>query len=239
MRRRTHGLSQAVHGSDRPLSKSMGMGRSILGLLVSVVAILELTAVTMGVARAGVDDEVSLVDAKNRTLTIQQWDTAINDIAPLDRNVLTREWFQTGRTKYAVSGLGADVFTGTLLLGYTVSFPYSVAVTMNFNYTTYNFCACTADSIGSALPPEAIASSIPPWPFPTASISVDLGNGPGVKEVSVFSVGVSGLAGDIAVAGGHGTITGVTGDVMLQPFARLVSSAGDSVTTYGAVWNLH
>jgi MspA len=47
-------------------------------------------------------------------LTVQQWDTFLNSVAPLYRNRLTREWFHSGRAKYVVAGQGADDFTGTL-----------------------------------------------------------------------------------------------------------------------------
>src|SRR6476661_5270627 len=84
------------------------------------------------------DNELSLVDGKDRTLTIQQWDTFLNGVFPLDRNRLTREWFQSGRAKYNVSGAGADEFEGTLELGYQIGFPWSLGVGINFSYTTPN-----------------------------------------------------------------------------------------------------
>jgi hypothetical protein len=34
-------------------------------------------------------------------------------------------------------------------------------------------------------------------------------------------------------------VTGAAGGVLLRPYARLISSAGDSVTTYGAPWNMN
>ena len=40
--------------------------------------------------------------------------------------------------------------------------------------------------------------------------------------------------------GGGGTsVTGAAGGVLLRPFARLISKAGDSVTTYGEPWNMN
>ncbi|MGB2810179.1 MAG: porin, partial [Mycobacterium sp.] len=41
-------------------------------------------------AHAGMDDQMSLVDGKGRTMTIQQWDTVLNGVYALDRNRLTR-----------------------------------------------------------------------------------------------------------------------------------------------------
>ncbi|MGV0875506.1 MspA family porin, partial [Mycolicibacterium sp. XJ879] len=61
--------------------------------------------------------------------------------------------------------------------------------------------------------------------FPGASISADLGNGPGIQEVATFSVDVKGPEGGVAVSNAHGTVTGAAGGVLLRPFARLISSA--------------
>ncbi|MCV7188684.1 porin, partial [Mycolicibacterium thermoresistibile] len=38
------------------------------------------------VAHGGLDNELSLVDGQDRTLTVQQWDTFLNGVFPLDRN---------------------------------------------------------------------------------------------------------------------------------------------------------
>ena len=102
-----------------------------------VVAFTALVA-TSGTSHAGLDNELSLVDGQDRTLTIQQWDTFLNGVFPLDRNRLTREWFHSGRAKYNVAGPGADQFEGTLELGYQIGFPWSLGVGINFSYTTPN-----------------------------------------------------------------------------------------------------
>ncbi len=82
-------------------------------------------------------------------------------------------------------------------------------------------------------------SVITPNLFPGVSISADLGNGPGIQEVATFSVDVAGPHGKVAVSNAHGTVTGAAGGVLLRPFARLISNAGDSVTTYGEPWNMN
>ncbi|MCV7016820.1 MspA family porin, partial [Mycolicibacterium aichiense] len=84
-----------------------------------------------------------------------------------------------------------------------------------------------------------LGSVITPNLFPGVSISADLGNGPGIQEVATFSVDVEGPNGSVAVANAHGTVTGAAGGVLLRPFARLISKAGDSVTTYGEPWNMN
>ena len=91
-----------------------GIGRVRVALVAAVVG---LSVALPGTAQAGMDDQMSLVDGGGRTMTIQQWDTYLDGVYPLDRNRLTREWFHSGRAKYMVAGPGADKFEGTLELG--------------------------------------------------------------------------------------------------------------------------
>ncbi len=108
-------------------------------------------------------------------------------------------------------------------------------MTINFSYTTPNILIDDGDLSGS----DPFGSVITPNLFPGASISSDLGNGPGIQEVATFSVDVAGPAGGMAVSNAHGTVTGAAGGVLLRPFARLIASSGDSVTTYGEPWNMN
>jgi hypothetical protein len=189
-------------------------------------------------SRAGMDNELSLVDGKERALTVQQWDTFLNGVAPLDRNRLTREWFHSGRAEYAVAGKGADGFAGTLELGYQVGFPWSLGVGITFSYTTPNIRLDDTNINPTSPGFNPLGKVITPNLLPGVSISADLGNGPGVQEVATFSVDVKGASGGVAVSNAHGTVTGAAGGVMLRPFARLISKDGDSVTTYGDPWNM-
>ena len=214
--------------------------KTISRVLVAMVAAVAALFVSTGTSHAGLDNELSLVDGQGRTLTIQQWDTFLNGVFPLDRNRLTREWFHSGKAVYSVAGEGADDFEGTLELGYQIGFPWSLGVGINFSYTTPNIALDGQDVIGVGdvgidLFP---AISTPPL-FPGVSISADLGNGPGIQEVATFTVDVSGPNGAVAVSNAHGTVTGAAGGVLLRPYARLISSAGDSVTTYGEPWNMN
>ena len=212
--------------------------KAFSGLLVAVAASVAALFVSAGTARAGLDNEMSLVDGQGRTLTIQQWDTFLNGVFPLDRNRLTREWFHSGKATYLVDGEGADDFEGTLELGYQVGFPWSLGVGINFSYTTPNIAFDGFEGV-SFLAGDALSGIVTPPLFPGVSISADLGNGPGIQEVATFSVDVAGPGGSVAVSNAHGTVTGAAGGVLLRPFARLVSSTGDSVTTYGAPWNMN
>jgi hypothetical protein len=207
-----------------------------------MVAALAALFVSTGTSHAGLDNELSLVDGQDRTLTIQQWDTFLNGVFPLDRNRLTREWFHSGSAVYNVAGPGADEFEGTLELGYQIGFPWSLGVGINFSYTTPNV-ALDGDPgtfiIGGVPLIDQLPEVVTPNFFPGASISADLGNGPGIQEVATFSADVAGAAGGVAVSNAHGTVTGAAGGVLLRPFARLISSSGDSVTTYGEPWNMN
>jgi MspA protein len=210
-------------------------------VLIAMVASMAALFVSTGTSNAGLDNELSVVDGQGRTLTVQQWDTFLNGVFPLDRNRLTREWFHSGKATYIVAGEGADDFEGTLELGYQVGFPWSLGVGINFSYTTPNI-AFDGYGFGPQVddPFFGFADSIvtPPL-FPGVSISADLGNGPGIQEVATFSVDVEGAGGSVVVSNAHGTVTGAAGGVLLRPFARLIASTGDSVTTYGAPWNMN
>jgi hypothetical protein len=189
------------------------ISRVLIAMVLSIAALF----VSTGTSNAGLDNELSLVDGQDRTLTVQQWDTWLNGVFPLDRNRLT------------------DEFEGTLELGYQIGFPWSLGVGINFNYTTPNILLDDASLFPTFNP---LGSVITPNLFPGVSINADLGNGPGIQEVATFSVDVAGPQGGVAVSNAHGTVTGAAGGVLLRPFARLISASGDSVTTYGDPWNM-
>ncbi len=239
-----HGARTSVNRAPpitvEPLSTRVRMkymGRVLVAMIAAVAALF----VGTGTSHAGLDNELSLVDGGGRTMTVQQWDTFLNGVFPLDRNRLTREWFHSGKAVYSVVGPGADQFAGTLELGYQVGFPWSLGVGINFSYTTPNILIDDASISPTNFNPLGSVIT-PPNLFPGVSISADLGNGPpGIQEVATFSVDVTGPPnGSVAVANAHGTVTGAAGGVLLRPpFARLISKAGDSVTTYGEPWNMN
>jgi MspA len=215
------------------------MGRVLVALMVVVMGVAAAISAGTGTSHAGMDNQLTLVAGDGDTLDIEQWDTFLNGVYPLDRNRLTREWFHSGKAVYHVTGPNAAGFAGTLELGYQIGFPWSLGVGVNFSYTTPNI---NLDQTTIGLPNPAVGSALtvtsPPL-FPGVSISADLGNGPGIQEVATFSVDVTGPDGAVAVSNAHGTVTGAAGGVLLRPFARLISKAGDSVTTYGDPWNMN
>lgn len=191
------------------------------------------------VAKAGLDNELSLIDNKGRTLHVQQWDTFLNGVPPLDRNRLTREWFHSGRAGYDVSGSHAETFEGTLELGYQVAYPFSMNIGLKLSFTTPN--TSVLYGVPNVFPDGETQSSYVRTTnlFPSAGINIDVSNGPGMQEVATFSVAVKGATGAVAVSNAHGTVTGVAGGVLLRPYARLIVAGGDSVTTYGESWDMN
>ena len=227
--------AKAVVSVNTAREKMKAISRMLIALATAIAAVFA----SAGTSHAGLDNELSLVDEQGRTLTVQQWDTYLNGVFPLDRNRLTREWFHSGRAKWNVAGPGADEFEGTLELGYQIGFPWSLGVGINFSYTTPNILLDDVNINPFSAGFGPLTQVITPNLFPGVSISADLGNGPGIQEVATFSVDVAGPAGNIAVSNAHGTVTGAAGGVLLRPFARLIASTGDSVTTYGDPWNMN
>lgn len=209
--------------------------------LVATIACAAAVFVGAPTANAGLDNQLSVVDELGRTLTVQQWDTFLHGVSPLDRNRLTREWYCSGRARYTVTGPNSDQFTGSLVLGYQVGFPWSLGVDVSFNYTTPNLLiedeSIAEPPLGIGIAP--LSSIITPNLFPGLSFSSNLGNGPGIQEITTYSLEVSGPSGGLMVANAHGTVTGAAGGVLLRPFARLISNNGDSVTTFGEPWNMN
>ncbi len=209
------------------------IARILLPLLLAAGSVMFSST---GMAHAGLDNEQSLLDGKGRTMVVQQWDTFLNGVFPLDRNRLTREWFHSGRAIYHITGPEADTFAGTLELGYQIGFPWSLGVGINFSYTTPNISLCGLSSVAAGLVGSQAVCT--PNLFPGVAFTADLGNGPGIQEVATFSVDVSGADGNVGVNNAHGTVTGAAGGVLLRPYARLISKTGDSVTTYGEPWDM-
>src|ERR1700720_3200748 len=99
--------------------------KAISRVLIAMVAAIAALFVSTGTSHAGLDNELSLVDGQDRTLTIQQWDTFLNGVFPLDRNRLTREWFHSGSAVYNVAGPVRNVFAGARDMAYHIGLPGS------------------------------------------------------------------------------------------------------------------
>jgi hypothetical protein len=240
LRRHRHGSKQSSAPDAAPFTRAIpSIGRVVCGsLTVTVLAAAQLL-VSTGTASAAMDDEQTIVDSVGDSLNIQQWETFLDGVTPLDRNPLTREWFQTGRVQYKITGPNAASFAGTLELGYQVSAPWALGFGINFTYQTPNLLLDGGNLGPTTFNP--LIYSLTPNLVPGAQISASLTNGPGVQEVATFAVAVSGPTGAVRVANAHGTITGVAGGLVLRPYARISSksNANDTVSTYGNVWDMN
>lgn len=235
-----HRLQPAAHSSApanacRAKRRTHALGSIFLVAVCAAVTLLSSNAVSS----AALDNEQTLVDKANDTLTVQQWNTVFNSVAPLDRNQLTHEWFQSGRVAYTVTGPHAASFSGNLEIGYQVTFAWALGVGIRFAYTTPNLFL-NGDNINpfsSTFNP--LRSTISSNLVPSVAIRSDLGNGPGVQEVATFSAPVSGSSGAIDIANAHGTLSGAADGVLIRPYARLTgSNANDTVSTYGDTWDM-
>lgn len=195
---------------------------------VSFVAILVTFVLSMSgaTANAAVDSSNSIVDGTGNTLTVTQADTAINFVQPLDGNPLTREWYHNGVASYSVSGPDAAAFGGGITIGYQVGYPATFNGQITFNYSTPSL---SIDSDGT----PSVGNLIP-----SLGLSMGVGFGPGIQDIKAATGAVTGDNGSIRIGNFHGTVTGVVGETTIRPYVTLVSSKGDSVTTYGPVWKI-
>ena len=100
----------------KSMSVATVAGASVVGLVLGT-----------GTASAGVDGQVSVVDAGGNTINVTLSDTFINGVPSLDGNPLTREWFVDENAAFTVTGPSADDFEGTFQIGFQVGYPLAIA----------------------------------------------------------------------------------------------------------------
>ena len=181
-------------------------------LVALVAALMGLFVALPGTAQAGMDNQMSLVDGGGRTMTIQQWDTFLDGVFPLDRNRLTREWFHPARPEYNVVGPAADKFEGTLELGYQVGFPgrWVWASTLphhpNILPRRRRHLPAGFNPLGSVITPNLFPAPRSPDPVTARH--------PGGRDLLG---GRRRPEGSVAVANAHGTVTGAAGGAAAPP----------------------
>lgn len=99
----------------KSMSVATVAGASVVGLVLGT-----------GTASAGVDGQVSVVDAGGNTINVTLSDTFINGVPSLDGNPLTREWFVDENAAFTVTGPSADDFEGTFQIGFQVGYPLAI-----------------------------------------------------------------------------------------------------------------
>ena len=165
---------------------------------------------------------------KGRTLNIQQWDTFLNGVFPLDRNRLTRVKGSTRARRSTRSPATVPGLRRHAGAGLSIGFPWSLGG-HQLLHTTPNVALDAQDVVDHRhrlLPPI----STPPL-LPGASISANLGNGPGIRRSRRSRSTSKGPNGAVAVSNAHGTVT-ERPVVCCCGLCPLISSDGDSVT-YG------
>ncbi|MEV0294816.1 MspA family porin [Nocardia sp. NPDC050710] len=199
---------------------------------LAVVGIAAAVAVSFGAgtASAAVDSTSVVVDAKQRTISAILSDTVVRGLAPLDRNPLTRQWTHDGVAEFTVIGDKAEEFTGTIKIGYLVGYPATFGGKIKVSYSTPSF-GFNVDSGVSSL---GFNGSL----IPSLTAEMEVGFGPGVKQVEAASGKISGATGKISIVNVLGTVTGVVGPASIQPYVTVVSDSGDTVTTFGRVWDV-
>ncbi|WP_433574766.1 MspA family porin [Nocardia brasiliensis] len=195
-------------------------------LAAAAAAILTLSA---GPAAAAVDSSSHIIDHADRTVEAIQSDTRIDFVAPLDGNPLSREWFHHGTAAYRITGPGADDWHGKIVLGYQVGYPATLDGRLKFHYSTPGL-GLEFGADGPLLKLDDL--------IPQVGVELEVGFGPGIETVECASAEISGSEGLFRLAGFHGTVTGVLGPTTIRPFVEVVSSAGDTVYTYGRVFTI-
>ncbi|WP_446223091.1 MspA family porin [Nocardia sp. IBHARD005] len=199
---------------------------------LTVVGLAAAVAVTFsaGTAGAAVDSTSVVVDAEQRTISAIMSDTFVRGLAPLDRNPLTRQWTHDGTAEFTVTGDKAEEFTGTVKIGYLIGYPATFGGKIKVSYSTPSF----GFDIDSGVSSLGLSGSL----IPTLTAEMEVGFGPGVKQVEAASGKISGATGKISVVNFLGTVTGVVGPATIQPYVTVVSDSGDSVTTFGRTWDV-
>ncbi|WP_232850828.1 MspA family porin [Nocardia acididurans] len=208
------------------------MKRSISRAAARTVAIAAALTIGLsmstGTSPAGIDSANSIVDRQDRTVEAIQMDTGIQFVPPLDGNPLSREWFHSGKAAWKISGPKAEDWSGTISVGYQVGFPAALNGKLRFSWYTPNL-GVEVDS-----DPSLIINDL----VPRAGVEVEVGFGPGIETIEAASGDISGTDGYIQMSGFHGTVTGVLGQLSIRPWVKIVTSNGDTVITYGPLWQI-
>ncbi|MFB8001216.1 MspA family porin [Nocardia sp. NPDC056000] len=202
--------------------------RAIARTLAVAAAFTVGLAMETSTSVAGIDSSSSILDRQQRTVEAIQSDTHISFVPPLDGNPLSREWFHDGKAGFHISGPNADNWNGHITIGYQVGYPATLDGKIRFQWWT--------PSLGLELgnDPKVDVNSL----IPQLGVELAVGFGPGIQTVEAAGGDISGADGFIQMSGFHATVTGVLGQTTIRPWVKIVTSNGDSVTTYGPLWTI-
>ncbi len=210
----------------------------------SAVGAVALLAVVLGggTASAGVDNTSSITDVKGNRIEVYQADTAIHVFPPLDSSPLSVEFFHDGVAGVKIDGPDAASFTGTkLTIGYQIGYPIALTgATVVLNSPGLDWAIDNGTDIGIGLIPDPalgvdftnhviLGGDI----IPSQELDVDLAPG-GITDVALLEDQTfDGPEAAVRLSGIHGYVQGAIGPVTIRPYAKAVTSNGDTVVTYG------
>ncbi|MCQ4148326.1 MspA family porin [Rhodococcus qingshengii] len=210
----------------------------------SAVGAVALLAVVLGggTASAGVDNTSSITDVKGNRIEVYQADTAIHVFPPLDSSPLSVEFFHDGVAGVKIDGPDAASFTGTkLTIGYQIGYPIALTgATVVLNSPGLDWAVESGTNLGIGLVPDfelgldisngfVIGGDI----IPSQELDVDLAPG-GITDVALLEdQEFDGPEAAVRLSGVHGYVQGAIGPVTIRPYAKAVTSNGDTVVTYG------
>lgn len=235
-----------VHDEDTGLrrrrgKRASGRNRARIGAVGAVAAL----AVAFGgtTASAGVDNASSITDVKGNRIEVLQMDTSIHTVPPLDSSPLSVEFFHDGVASVRIDGPGADSFTGTkLTIGYQIGYPIALTgATVVLNSPGLDWAVDSGTNLGIGFIPEpALGLDISNHVIlggdiiPSQELDVDLAPG-GITDVTLLAdQAFDGPEATVRLSGIHGYVQGAVGPVTIRPYAKAVTSNGDTVVTYGA-----
>lgn len=199
-------------------------------------------ALSSTTASAGVDNTSSIVDSKGHRIEVLQMDTVIRTVPPLDSSPLSVEFFHDGVAGVKIDGPGVDGFTGTkLTIGYQIGYPIALTGgTVTLNSPNLDWALTSDNHLNVGIVPNptldlnvggtaGIGGNI----IPSQQLDINLAPG-GITDVPLLTdQSFDGPQATVRLAGIHGYVQGAVGPVTIRPYAKAVTSSGDTVVTYG------
>ena len=208
---------------------------------VGAVAIF-VVAMSSATASAGVDNTSSIVDSTGNRIEVLQTDTVIRTVPPLDSSPLSVEFFHDGVASVKIDGPGADGFTGTkLTIGYQIGYPIALTGgTVILNSPNLDWALTNGNQLNVGIVPDptldlnvggtaGIGGNI----IPSQELELTLAPG-GITDAPLLTDQLfDGPQATVRLSGVHGHVQGAVGPVTIRPYAKAVTSGGDTVVTYG------
>ncbi|MDV6266942.1 MspA family porin [Rhodococcus globerulus] len=210
--------------------------------VVGVAAVLAI-ALSSATASGGIDNASSIVDSTGNRIEVLQSNTFIHTVAPLDSSPLSIEFFHDGVASVKIDGPGAEGFTGTkLTIGYQIGYPIALTdATVVLNSPNLDWALTSDNQLNIGIVPDptldltvgntaGIGGNI----IPSQELGFNLAPG-GITDAPLLVDQLfDGPQATVRWSGVHGYVQGVIGPVTIRPYAKAVTSSGDTVVTYGA-----